>query len=448
MPDARVSPNAWRAVRLAQYFLGSRRVAVPLAALGLKRFEANRRNKARRIKTNGKATQTDLQPADLFLVALVATLDDQARAEHGAKSSVLRQEDYMLRFILHSLRLSFDHSSWLAVAVAKVLHNYSTEQTQKVYEEYLQGHANREATDDVYRGMKRDLFRALRDRFGRLLEVEKRGLEDRFVSKDLTDNEYQHVLTAMELLTVQQALHVVSLGPFSVSLFETAETTRAAQHAVDCNRMHAIGCPQCLGNLLAISGLPPTRETVEIPAFQSDSGPPPSNDPDFDRIREPEWLEECAEQVEVLVAAHRELAAAWKTGPIWLQCRQAQPTNLMPGQSEIIEVHDSGAAITIDVWGRVRDIPVLLGFVPINLVADKDVTLTLEFGNRSALTVAISRNEAASVTIRFEYVCSEARPFSPLPKSDFGPTLVVLERGVRPPARSPPESTSPFASDY
>ena len=243
--------------------------------------------------------------------------------DHLDNKHLLHQQTMITRFIKHLIYISIEYKSFqVTVGLCRVLHNYSSSKTQKIYETLTQSGIYNEIddpyrdyskSDDQYRDWKKTIMEKLKDRFNLFVDFcdTARG-EKRFKTQDKTDNLIKLVYKCLDLFTPWQSLCVLP-KEFNknwariplISQLSFLGINPDDEHPIEKNRMHTLIHSECLSHLIKTLGFAQLQERLEVPKFllamnngdlNNDNNFPPS--PDLENLPTP---------------THEDFAYIWET---------------------------------------------------------------------------------------------------------------------------------------
>ena len=200
-------------------------------------------------------------------------------------------DDSMLRrYVAYLLRQGVRRNSqWTAVAQARILHAYSTEEAMSVYDLVSQD-PDRLIDASAVRQKKSVLLRALLGRFSSLQTCIGPHRELLLQTRPASPHTVALVRRCLAHFTPWGTECVVPerLRPDRDELPELRfiGSEPDSEHAYEMRRLHALSEPICFGRLIAALGLPAPSTRLSIPAFADSgeaspgAGPPDRDDPD------------------------------------------------------------------------------------------------------------------------------------------------------------------------
>lgn len=350
-----------RAFELALFLQGDAAVAAEVTARALAKLEvaASAQRRRRAYLPRGRRTRLSVGEAHLLQRLIYVESEPFERAgERGELAAAL----WVVRFLKHLVRLAWKRNSFYAVlAVARLLHGYSTAEVLDLYALLVQD-PGRVPDDDYGRSRKKRLMAELRERFGERLEVVgERGGEQRFRTVDDPAPFRPLVDECLRRFTPWGTGCPVpdEFDPRSAELPELAfdgdpgEADR--EHAVELRRFHAVLHPDCFARLARALGWAPPAEKLEIPRFGSPAPGGPVNAPP----RPPEEEERRAIAARLAEEDARRRGSRGRFLAVWIdgaeQVRFARGTaariSLPDGEDlELVEIRSAEDGVTLAVW--------------------------------------------------------------------------------------------------
>jgi hypothetical protein len=179
-------------------------------------------------------------------------------------------DDMVIRYINYLMQISTPMSSfYVNIGLQRLLHNYSTAETRRIYE-WMTNHF---PANEEYRKVKAALMARLQARFGSLLRTRQmeRG-ELRFESIDNPEPFVELVQQCLGFFTPWSTSHACEALVFGHNRLQDnkrlAETiNRSGLDAVETQRSHAFIHPPCFQNLVKNIGLDSPRQRLSVPRF-------------------------------------------------------------------------------------------------------------------------------------------------------------------------------------
>lgn len=280
-----------RAFELAYFILGDRAASIYVAMAAMDKLKAASNNQLRRShyhptgRSAYPATRTKISLSDLHLLQRLVYVESELfeRLIEGQATN-LHQEDMIIRYIKHLVRITTKHNSfYVTLGLARLLYNYRTADTSEIYNLVIQD-PDRIRDDYYYRSRKKGLIEAIKERFGDLIRP-KKGFrrEERFQPQEDSQRFANLVKECLIRFTPWESACVlpVNLEPdrnvIPQLLFEGQDPDQ--EHEIELNRIHTLIHPDCLARVVAALGLESPDQRLELPRFfVSGQDPRPIND--------------------------------------------------------------------------------------------------------------------------------------------------------------------------
>lgn len=350
-----------RAFELAFFLQGDAAVAAEVTARALAKLEvaASAQRRRRAYLPRSRRTRLSVGEAHLLQRLIYVESEPFERAgERGEPAAAL----WVIRYLKHLVRLAWKRNSFYAVlAVARLLHGYSTAEALDLYALLVQD-PGRVPDDDYGRSRKKRLMAELRERFGERLEVVgERGGEQRFRTVDDPAPFRPVVDECLRQFTPWGTGCPVPevFDPRSAELPELAfdgsdpgEADR--EHAVELRRFHAVLHPDCFARLARSLGWAPPDERLEIPHFgPAAPGGPVNGIPRLEEEERRAIAARLAEEEARRRGSRGRFLSVWIDGEE--QARFARGTAariaLPTGEDlELVEVRDAEEGAPLAVW--------------------------------------------------------------------------------------------------
>jgi hypothetical protein len=206
----------------------------------------------------------------------------------------LDEETMTIRFIKEIIDHGFTHNTFhLLVGRLRVLFNYSTKESQQLYDILVpDGTGGRDA--DAYRRSKKRLIGRLEKRLNELIQVVNVHGENRFLKREDAGDNIWLVEECLNNFTplnprcpklpdkINSTTDVI--GAFESQTPTHPQTASAErkeeEHTVELVRMHALTHTPCASNLIGLLEMPQPEQRLELPIFFLSQhgggiGPPP-----------------------------------------------------------------------------------------------------------------------------------------------------------------------------
>ena len=243
--------------------------------------------------TTGMRTRVRLNDEQLLQLLVYAESDSWERAtEYGDTPYHLTDEDLVIRFIKHLVRISLKRSTFYAVlAIGRLSYDYGTSEVRQIYDVLMQDDAR--FRDNPYlRKQKRVLMREVIERFGKLVRVvETPDREHRFLAQPTTQMLIDLVRECLRSFTPWNTTCVLpaSFDPtdkipaLSFSGTDSRESQQSLRHSddeslIELNRFHAALHPDCFSRIVASLGFDSPDKRLAMPQFFISNGATPRGD--------------------------------------------------------------------------------------------------------------------------------------------------------------------------
>jgi hypothetical protein len=268
-----------RAFSLAYFILGDRRAALSVARSAIEKLKTALSSQSRRTyytptgRSSYPAGRTKVSLNELNLLQRLVYVESEffERLIEGEGRNT-RQEDLIIRYIKHLIRVTTRHnSSYVTLGVCRLLYNYTTPETSEIYNLVLQD-PERIRDGYYYRSRKQRLMQEMKQRFGELIKIEG-GFrrEQRFVSQENSQAYASLVRECLNRFTPWRSSCVLPphLDPnqnvISELLFGGGHPDH--EHQIELNRIHTLIHPHCFAQVLASLGLNQPDGRLELPSF-------------------------------------------------------------------------------------------------------------------------------------------------------------------------------------
>lgn len=411
-----------RGFQLAYFIFPSRPQAVLILRGAINKLKAQRGRESRRAYWRDKylkrgITRIAREEGDMLQWLIFYESDPYEKEQEESRQSLLK--DMVLRYIKSLVRITSAMSSFhVNIGLHRLLHNYSTTETQQVYESIT----DRYLGADEYRRAKGVLMNKLEERFGAMLKTCKtQHGEVRFESSDQQARWADLVDLCLKAFTPWSTCNACPVP----SNFEGSEqklpsqlsgkgASDADQNQIELNRCHAFIDPVCYGRLVRGLSIEPPSQRLDLPRFfmeMTDS----SNHPDLP----PEPPQLSAEERKAIAddastQAERRQKAAPTMLIVVVDGKERAHLDLAHTTGRQFEI-DEGAEL-VEIWTEYQGEPLLLathkiayaeaqGFAPANF--------SLRFKDRAELVLQISEAAKAQEDPRTATISLTYRPNAP-----------------------------------
>jgi hypothetical protein len=205
---------------------------------------------------------------DTFQWLIYLGTEDHERQQEEARRQNMR--DMVIRYVKYLVQTTTVMSSfYVAVGLHRLLHNYSTPETQKIYESLIDHYPGQEE----YRRVKGMLLNQLQQRFASFLHVRKgeRG-EFKFDMFEPQDRWADLVDECLRLFTPWSTRDscwptASTHAARSALRFMEAGETNLDYDSMEVRRCHVLIDPLCNSNVIKALKLVPRRERLALPMF-------------------------------------------------------------------------------------------------------------------------------------------------------------------------------------
>jgi hypothetical protein len=277
-----------RAFETAFFIHGDRETAKEIAVRAMNKLETASNAQFKRFyytptgrAENSRAARSRVSLNDLQLLQRLVLVE----SEHFERETEPQADEKTLLkfFIKHLVRISLKRNSfYVTLAVARILHNYATNEAMEIYNIVVQD-PERVHDDYYYRSRKGVLMKELKKRFGKLLETVRgsRG-EERFDRKETDETTLAAARECLKNFTPWNSICAIpeSFDPFddTIKPFCFDKDDPDEEHRIEVNRIHAALHPVCFRRLTEALRLPPSEQKMEIPKFMMTGNRPTTND--------------------------------------------------------------------------------------------------------------------------------------------------------------------------
>jgi hypothetical protein len=233
--------------------------------------------------TTGMRTRVRLNDEQLLQLLVYAESDSWERAtEKGDTPYQLADEDMVIRFIKHLVRISLKRSTFYAVlAIGRLSYDYGTSEVRQIYDVLMQDDAR--FRDNPYlRKQKRVLMREVLERFGKLVRVvETPDREHRFLAQPTTQMLIDLVRRCLRSFTPWNTNCVLpaSFDPTDkIPSLSFSGTDSDDESLIELNRFHTALHPDCFSRIVASLGFDSPDKRLAMPQFFFSNNDTPRGD--------------------------------------------------------------------------------------------------------------------------------------------------------------------------
>ena len=314
-----------RAFGLAYFFHPDRDTALQIATEAMAKLRLAERTQARRgyyrprgrrllrgalsipLRSKVSVGRAQLLQRLVLLESGACERAQEARLTPGA----IPDDELVLRFVEHLVWIASRRNSlYVAAAMGRVLHSYSTAEAQDLFSIVVQD-PDRVPDDSYVRWIKQNLFREVKERFGAWLRT-CRGPhgEEVFETAEPSPRLRQLVRSCLELLTPWDT--PCPVPPRFDALSETLKPLRSpgsdpdSEHPIEVSRMHSLIHPACLLRLTKGLRLPEPADRLSVPRIFHSGHASGDASPPEDRTRPPALSRQDLERLRSLWARQDE----------------------------------------------------------------------------------------------------------------------------------------------
>jgi hypothetical protein len=282
-----------RAFQLAYFILGDRTAAIYVAMAAIDKLKTASTIQDRRLyymptgRSAYPAARTKVSLSHIHLLQrLIYTESEPFERLIEGQEKPLQQQDMIIRFIKHLVRVATKHNSfYVALGLSRLLYNYTTSETTEIYNLVIQD-PDRGRDDYYYRSRKMHLLKELKDRFRNSLKTYRgfRG-EERFQPQEDSAIYLSLVKECLSRFTPWESVCVLppDVDPtkniVTSLLFNGKDPDE--EHEIELNRLHTLLHPDCFERLVLALGLDPPAQRLELPYFFISSNAPGATDDRF-----------------------------------------------------------------------------------------------------------------------------------------------------------------------
>jgi hypothetical protein len=233
--------------------------------------------------TTGMRTRVRLKDEQLLQLLVYAESDSWERAtEKGDTPYHLTNEDLVIRFIKHLVRVSLKRSAFYAVlAIGRLSYDYGTSEVRQIYDVLMQDGAR--FRDNPYlRKQKRVLMREVIERFGKLVRVvETPDREHRFLAQPTTQMLIDLVRGCLLSFTPWNTTCVLpaNFDPTdNIPALSFSGTDSDDESLIELNRFHTALHPDCFSRIVASLGFDSPDKRLAMPQFFFSNSDTPRGD--------------------------------------------------------------------------------------------------------------------------------------------------------------------------
>lgn len=264
-----------RGFQLAYFIFPDRAEAVRILSSAINKLKAQRGRESRRAYWRDKylkraITRVTREAGDTLQWLIFYESDAPEKAQEALKQATLKY--MLLRYIKSLVRMTSAMSSFhVNIGLHRLMHNYSTIETQQVYESVT----DRYVGADEYRRAKSVLMSKLEERFGAMLRTcRTQHGEMRFESAEKQDVWLDLAYACLKEFTPWSTsnncpvpLNFGEAGRTLPSRLSGEGAVEADRDEIEMNRCHAFIDPVCYGRLVCALAIEPRNKKLDLPRF-------------------------------------------------------------------------------------------------------------------------------------------------------------------------------------
>jgi hypothetical protein len=365
----------------------------------------------------GARNRVRLNDEQLLQLLVYAESDPWERAtENGDTPYPLADEDLVIRFIKHLVRISLKRSSFYAVlAVGRLSYDYGTSEVRQMYDVLMQDDTR--FRDNPYlRKQKKVLMREVIERFGSLVRVVRtEDREHRFLAQPATRTLIDLVKECLRAFTPWNTTCVLpaSLDPMGkIPALSFSGTNPDDESLVEMNRFHTALDPDCFSRLAASLGFDSPDERLALPQFFYSDGDMPRGD----RFKPPQLTEADYNQFRQTREDRSRRRRAFFARKLRVYVDGVERAAFDPRRESQAAIKIKPAANVVEVRGQDGDgdlplVTLLLHYRDIPPGESLNDSLLLEGGQRITASITpITNNAGDIVEAHVEINYAETRP--------------------------------------
>ena len=414
-----------RAFRLAYFIHGDARLALGIAAEALSKLEVTASAQDKRLyyspagRSRSPALRTKIFLNELHLLQRLVYLESETHErnqESDQASSGLSEEDMVVRFVKHLVRITLKRNSfYVALGLSRLLHSYTTAEAMNIYNLVVQD-PDRVRDDYYYRSRKKQLMHEMHERFSGLIKTLRghRG-EERFEPCEDQSKQSDLVKKCLDAFTPWDTSCVLpaKIDPISDELkplaFKSDDPDQ--EHPIELNRIHSLTHPSCYAQLTGALRCDPPDQRLSVPRFFMDSGKRESGPP-RNRFEDRRLSQEEAASIANAVnqAADRRRRASAGLLSVTVDGTERARLDTRSERSVRLEVEEGAELIEVharDTTGLVLLAAHLLQHDDSPTSATQTSSITLEGGQKISFSISLNKNSAglldgATVDVRYK----------------------------------------------
>lgn len=353
--------------QLAYFIFPKRPQAVRILRGAVNKLKAQRGRESRRAYWRDKylkrgITRIAREDGDMLQWLIFYESDQYEKEQEASRQAMLK--DMVLRYVKSLVRMTSAMSSFhVNIGLHRLLHNYSTTETQQVYESIT----DRYLGADEYRRAKGVLMNKLQERFGAMLKTcRAQHGEVRFEPSDQQARWAGLVDACLKAFTPWSTCNACPVP----SNFEGSEqklparlsgkgASEADQNQIEINRCHAFIDPVCYGRLVRGLSIEPPGQKLDLPRFFMENVDS-SNQSDLLPQQPPQLSAEERKAIgnDASAQAERRRKAAPTSLIVVIDGKESARLDLARTTGQQLEINE-GAEL-IEIWTEYEGEPLLL----------------------------------------------------------------------------------------
>jgi hypothetical protein len=291
-----------RGFELAYFIIPDRVTSIDILTRALEKIRARSRREMKRLYWRDKHAERPVRRiarSDMdmlqWLIMFEAEQDERAQERVGSISS----SGMTIRYIKHLIQITTSMSSfYVNVGVSRLLHNYSTSDTQRVYEMLT----SRFLGPDEYRRAKSALMDKLSERFAGFLKIAR--VDHGELRFETSDNQEQRVIAVSDSLSVftpwstqGHCAQYVSVNG-NTKLKSAQKPANTDQNESELRCCHILIEPTCYDQLMEDLAFDAPETRLALPRFVMPDKQEKSDDNNVQPPRPPELSREDLDQIQ------------------------------------------------------------------------------------------------------------------------------------------------------
>ncbi|HEU4388181.1 MAG TPA: hypothetical protein VFV34_10310 [Blastocatellia bacterium] len=403
-----------RAFKLAYFIHGDVPLSMSIAAGALSKLEVTASAQDKRLyynpagRSRSPALRTKVFLNEMHLLQRLVYLESESheRRQEADPSSGLREEDMVVRFIKHLVRITLKRNSfYVALGLNRLLHTYTTAEAMNIYNLVVQD-PDRVRDDYYYRSRKKQLMSEMQERFNGLIRSLRghRG-EERFEPGDHQSKLSELVKKCLDVFTPWNTSCVLpaKIDPFSDELrplaFKSGDPDQ--EHPIELNRIHSLTHPSCYAQLTGALQCDPPDQKLSVPRFFIEKDEQGGGQPRNRFENRPLSEEEAASIASVLSqAADRRRRASANVLSVTVDGTERARLDTGSHRSVRIEIEEGAELIEVHARDKAGLVPLAAHLLEHDESAAnlaQTSSITLEGGQKVSFTIRLNKNSAGQL---------------------------------------------------